>query len=687
MYSIIKQQDELKNAPDNMLQQYMSSPTGLYPQYLVMSEMQRRAKMRNEFSGAEPPKTTMAEEMSGEAPPEAPQGEPPQDPNAQGIMGLPNDTTAGAVMKSRISGQPQVAGNMTASPPQAMADGGPVAAPRANPFASSLQSVPQFGGPIGGGAQSGGLFAGAGPTSYAGATTGTMPIWAQPSTTPVVPTINNQFGAKPRKPQTSNVQTRNTGLNIPKGTAPPKAGTAGLRTTYTGKDGNVPHYSWESAAARDAYVKSLKPAVPAAMADGGPVYMGAGMGVPFVGGPNTSIFEDFQNSEFDSPAMAASMSEEEIRNLLKKPRITNVDYAQNPNYEQEARAYYERELDRKKAQADINQNSSPIFGSLFTPRAEVEERARKRAEAIARRDSINQTVPSQNTSMAPPPAPLSGKDIPGAAKAMSQYVPPAGANAPQLPAPPVKPAPQPAPQSASVSGLPPQPAPTGGGLGDLLKQFEGKGENEDYMAQMRALLDKQRGDPAAQAAEDKNMALMQLGIGMMGSTNRNLFGAISEGAIPALTAYGQSKSERKKDERALTLSEMEALGINAKMSQEERANAQARAIAIDNARREDEAAAFKRDVEFPEIKRSNMATEANSAARVGDAFETREYLADLKTKATIEALPPFRRTSEQKQFLIDFAAREAKRDGGGGGGGMTIPFNAQYDPQTGQRIQ
>jgi hypothetical protein len=123
------------------------------------------------------------------------------------------------------------------------------------------------------------------------------------------------------------------------------------------------------------------------------------------------------------------------------------------------------------------------------------------------------------------------------------------------------------------------------------------------------------------------------------------------------------------------------------MSQEERANAQARAIAIDNARREDEAAAFKRDVEFPEIKRSNMATEANSAARVGDAFETREYLADLKTKATIEALPPFRRTSEQKQFLIDFAAREAKRDGGGGGGGMTIPFNAQYDPQTGQRIQ
>jgi hypothetical protein len=168
-----------------------------------------------------------------------------------------------------------------------------------------------------------------------------------------------------------------------------------------------------------------------------------------------------------------------------------------------------------------------------------------------------------------------------------------------------------------------------------LKQYEGKGESEDYMTQMRALLDKQRGDPEELARQDMNMALMQLGLGMAGSKNQSVLGAIAEGGIPALTAYGQSRSERKKDERALTTSEMEALGVNAKMSQEERANAQARAIAIDNARRADEEAAFERGPKFEAAQRA--------AARAGSNNELELLQAAMNDPALAEMM--FRRSS------------------------------------------
>jgi hypothetical protein len=262
------------------------------------------------------------------------------------------------------------------------------------------------------------------------------------------------------------------------------------------------------------------------------------------------------------------------------------------------------------------------------------------------------------------PTPPDISAIPEVSDAPAQAAP--GANAPQ----PKLPGQLPAPQSASVSGLPPQPAPASGGLADLLKQYEGKGESEDYMTQMRALLDKQRGDPEELARQDMNMALMQLGLGMAGSKNQSVLGAIAEGGIPALTAYGQSRSERKKDERALTTSEMEALGVNAKMSQEERANAQARAIAIDNARREDEAAAFKRDFEFPETKRSNMATEAAYASRGGDAEGQRVYLTALKEAGDIEAVRVKTPQQIARLKMLNDIINKYQYGGIGGGGGL-----------------
>jgi hypothetical protein len=136
MFNVLKIQNALKNASDEQLAQEMRMPSGLAPQYLVMTEMQRRQKMRSEFSGQEPPKTTMADEMSGAAP-EMPQMGAPQAPPQGGPQEQPQ-------------GQPQ-GGVQAQMPPTAMmAAGGAVAAPQySSVFAGSGPatgvSSPQFG--------------------------------------------------------------------------------------------------------------------------------------------------------------------------------------------------------------------------------------------------------------------------------------------------------------------------------------------------------------------------------------------------------------------------------------------------------------------------------------------------------------------------------------------------------------
>jgi hypothetical protein len=167
---------------------------------------------------------------------------------------------------------------------------------------------------------------------------------------------------------------------------------------------------------------------------------------------------------------------------------------------------------------------------------------------------------------------------------------------------------------------------------------------------------------------------MQASLALMGSKNPNLMGAISESAVPAMQAYEAKKAERRKDDRALTATEMEALGISAKMSQEERSNAQARAIAIDTARRADEEAAFERGPKFEETRRSNKATEAAYAARGGDSEGQRIYLTALKEAGDIEAVRV--KTPQQiarLQMLNDIINRyQYGTTGGGIGAGSTV---------------
>ncbi len=67
--NIIQVEDNLKSIPDDRLKQEMSNPSGMFPQYLVMSEIQRRTKMREDYEGRmaanekTPPRPTMREEM------------------------------------------------------------------------------------------------------------------------------------------------------------------------------------------------------------------------------------------------------------------------------------------------------------------------------------------------------------------------------------------------------------------------------------------------------------------------------------------------------------------------------------------------------------------------------------------------------------------------------------------------
>jgi len=67
--NIIQLEDNLKSLPDSNLQNEMTNPSGMFPQYLVMSEIQRREDMRKDYEGRvaanekTPPLPSMREEM------------------------------------------------------------------------------------------------------------------------------------------------------------------------------------------------------------------------------------------------------------------------------------------------------------------------------------------------------------------------------------------------------------------------------------------------------------------------------------------------------------------------------------------------------------------------------------------------------------------------------------------------
>lgn len=73
--NIVQLQDLLKGLPDNRLKQEMDQPTGSVPQYLVLSEIVRRDKMRT-TGMAQSPQTTVVQDMMNQRP--GPPAMPPE---------------------------------------------------------------------------------------------------------------------------------------------------------------------------------------------------------------------------------------------------------------------------------------------------------------------------------------------------------------------------------------------------------------------------------------------------------------------------------------------------------------------------------------------------------------------------------------------------------------------------------
>mgnify|MGYP003647683557 CR=1 FL=1 len=71
--NILEQEDAIKGAPDNLLLQEAQFPSGHLPQFLVISEIQRRKEMRDRFSAQEQqPEQSVAEQIVTEAVPQMP---------------------------------------------------------------------------------------------------------------------------------------------------------------------------------------------------------------------------------------------------------------------------------------------------------------------------------------------------------------------------------------------------------------------------------------------------------------------------------------------------------------------------------------------------------------------------------------------------------------------------------------
>ena len=106
--NIIEVEDKLKSVPDDSLSNEMTNPSGMFPQYLVMSEIQRRQEMRTDYEGRmaanakTPPRPSMREEMAMQVAQAQPQ------PNAmqQGIGSLLQPKPQAQPSQPMMSNQP-----------------------------------------------------------------------------------------------------------------------------------------------------------------------------------------------------------------------------------------------------------------------------------------------------------------------------------------------------------------------------------------------------------------------------------------------------------------------------------------------------------------------------------------------------------------------------------------------------
>jgi hypothetical protein len=557
--------------------------------------------MRSEFSGQEPPKTTMADEMSGAAP-EMPQMGAPQAPPQGGPQG----------------------GVQEQMPPTAMmAAGGAVGAPQFNSvFAGSGPatgvSSPQFGNLFGAPAGA------ANKSAYAPIVE--APYVAPPETANSNPYQNFLNSMRPPKgtPNTR-VYSNNdaTKFDIPKGMPAPTKGTPGLIVKYNKND--RPSYSWRSDADRDAYIRYMTP--PEKKADGGPIkfdeggaaWLPEGVQMMRMSGPGKimqAFYTDPETKEVIpirvTGAPTSSPFGDWYQGMASREGTIEVPYGDN--------SFIKREMEKRRAAAEINalkgqRNQMTPFGgdtirsvkNFFSPRSGAEQPPdpARIAELDARIsgaesgfvDKFNYGESERGNGAGPASPPI-------------EVAAPTGATAPK----------KKSAGSAGVSGPPPADQ---GGLAALRAQqtqptVQSRADGgSEYERQANALLDQLRGDKEADKNRDLNNALIQFGLGMAGSKNPNLLGAVSEGGLPAIQKYGETRESRRKEERGLTADQLAILGKKTDID-----------TAQSKADQDAEQARWEREYKFPEEQRLRekqiQASEA-SAARNSD-IELFDYL-------------------------------------------------------------
>ncbi len=106
--NIIEVEDKLKSIPDDNLFGEMTNPSGMFPQYLVMSEITRRKEMRDDYEGRmaanakTPPRPSMREEMAMEVA----QIQPQPNEMQQGIGSLLQPQPTAQPQQPMMSNQP-----------------------------------------------------------------------------------------------------------------------------------------------------------------------------------------------------------------------------------------------------------------------------------------------------------------------------------------------------------------------------------------------------------------------------------------------------------------------------------------------------------------------------------------------------------------------------------------------------
>jgi hypothetical protein len=496
--NIIKIQDDLKKLSDDQIAQEMRMPSGAVPQFLIMTEMQRRKEMRDgAAAGQAGDQPSIAEEMVAQAQP-------------QGIVGLPDETLAGAAMRARILGEQQQVGDMTVNPPQepqTMARGGYV-------DYMAEGGAPQFRSLFGGapaGQQAAPSFGAQAPdTGEAQLAAYNAPIIPQvvpadrtaarasgPDLGNFDPTKNQYYVNRQRKASPA-ITPENYGydqnqpfrMNLPPGVPKPREGVAGMLTQDRGRDRRVNYFA--NPEARDSYIRSYipswnqpKPATTSKMAEGG---------IASLMQPKRMA----EGDEVDSGGMGSNVLDILGRALVGNPLL-------GPGYlvARGAESYLDRKGLEAKAEAE-------------RARAAEAERARTAGPGASPTAAVSGT-PSQ------------------------------GGNPPM---------PRPKPSTLPDDGLAnPKPAATNSFL-------------QDYQTKVSDLLDKLSGSEADDERA-KNMAIMKAGLAIAAGKDPNFLTNVATGAMAGVEDYGSSRDAAKKAEMARAAAEVEALGAAARLQQAE----------------------------------------------------------------------------------------------------------------------